>query len=78
VGSQTLIKRLHQSGRLKSIDERREKLKVRRMIDGRRLEVLHLSADVLEHSIVGKTGPIGPLTGAKNDPARFSRVRGRL
>src|SRR6202035_1824481 len=38
VGSQTLIKRLHESGRLKSIDERREKLKIRRVIAGRRLE----------------------------------------
>ena len=54
VGIQTLIKRLHESGRLKSIDERREKLKIRRVIDGRRLEVLHLPADVLEHSIVEK------------------------
>ena len=54
VGIQTLIKRLHESGRLKSIDERREKLKIRRVIEGRRLEVLHLPADVLEHSIVGK------------------------
>ena len=71
VGIQTLIKRLHQSGRLKSIDERREKLKIRRVIDGRRLEVLHLPADVLEHSIVEKTGPIGPLTDAKNYPVRF-------
>jgi hypothetical protein len=67
VGIQTLIKRLHESGRLKSIDERREKLKIRRVIDGTRLEVLHLPADMLEHSIVEKTGPIGPLTGAKND-----------
>ena len=54
MGSQTLIKRLHESGRLKSIDERREKLKIRRVIEGRRLEVLHLPADVLEHSIVEK------------------------
>jgi hypothetical protein len=54
IGIQTLIKRLHESGRLKSIDERREKLKIRRMIDGKRLEVLHLSAEVLEHSIAGK------------------------
>jgi hypothetical protein len=67
VGIQTLIKRLHESGRLKSIDERREKLKIRRVIDGRRLEVLHLPDNVLEHSIVEKTGPIGPSTGAKND-----------
>jgi hypothetical protein len=41
VGIQTLIKRLHESGRLKIIDERREKLKIRRVIDGRRLEVFH-------------------------------------
>jgi hypothetical protein len=54
VGIQTLIKRLHESGRLKSIDEKREKLKIRRVIDGRRLEVLHLPADMLEHSIVEK------------------------
>ena len=67
VGVQTLVKRLHESGRLKSIDERREKLKVRRMIDGSRLEILHLPADVLEHSVAEKTGPIGPSTAAKND-----------
>ena len=65
VGNQTLIKRLHESGRLKSIDERREKLKIRRVIDGRRLEVLHLPADVLELSIAEKTGPIGPSKGAR-------------
>ena len=63
-------------GFLDLVDERRGKLKVRRVLSGSRLEVLHLTADVLEHSIVEKTGPIGPLTGAKNDPARFSRVRG--
>jgi hypothetical protein len=44
-----------------SIDERREKLKIRRMIDGTRLEVLHLPADVLEHSIVGKNRPNRPI-----------------
>jgi hypothetical protein len=44
IGVQTLIKRLHESGRLKSVHERRGKLKVRRVIDGRRLEVLHLPA----------------------------------
>jgi len=54
VGIRNLIKRLRENGRLKSIDERREKLKIRRVIDGRRLEVLHLPADVLEHSIVEK------------------------
>jgi hypothetical protein len=53
-GIQILIKRLHESDRLKSTDERREKLKIRRVVDGRRLEVLHLPAEVLEHSIVEK------------------------
>jgi hypothetical protein len=67
VGVQTLVKRLHESGRLKNVDERRGKLKVRRMIDGTRLQVLHLPADALELSIAGKTGPIGPSAGAKND-----------
>ena len=66
VGVQTVVKRLHESGRLKSIDEQRCKLKVRRMIEGSRLEILHLPADVLGPSVAEKTGPIGPLTGAKN------------
>jgi len=60
VGTHTLIRRLHESGRLKSIDERRKKLRVRRMIDGRRLEVLHLPAHVLEHSVVGKPAQSAP------------------
>ena len=67
VGVQTLVKRLREAGWLKSVDERREKLKVRRVIDGSRLEVLHLHADVLESSLARKTGPIGPSKGAKND-----------
>jgi len=66
VGVQTLVRRLHESDRLKSIDERRGKLKVHRILCGSRLEVLHLPADVLEHS-VGETGPIGPSTAAKDD-----------
>jgi hypothetical protein len=45
VGILTLVKRLHEGGWLKSVDEPRGKLKVRRMIDGRRLEVLHLHAN---------------------------------
>ena len=65
-GVQTLVKRLRESARLKSVDGQRGKLKVRRTIKGSRLEVLHLPADVLEHPI-RKTGPIGPLTGAKDD-----------
>ena len=60
VGTHTLIRRLHESGRLKSIDERRKKLRVRRMIDGRRLEVLHLPAHVLEHSVVEKPAQSAP------------------
>ena len=48
VGIQTLVKRLHEGGWLKSVDERRGKLKVRRMIDGKRLEVLHFRANLLE------------------------------
>jgi hypothetical protein len=66
VGVQTLIKRLHEGGRLRSVDGQRGKLKVRRTIEGSRLEVLHLPADVLEHPI-RKTGPIGPLTAAKDN-----------
>jgi hypothetical protein len=66
-GFPTLIKRLHESGRLQSIDQHRGKLNVRRMIDGRRLEVLHLRIDFLEHSVAGKTGPIGPSTDAKDE-----------
>jgi hypothetical protein len=45
VGILTLVKRLHEGGWLKSVDERRGRLKVRRVIDGRRLEVLHLHAN---------------------------------
>jgi hypothetical protein len=67
VGVQTLVKRLHEGGWLKSVDERRGKLKVRRVLSGIRLEVLHLHADVLERSVARKTGPIGPSKGAKND-----------
>jgi hypothetical protein len=69
LGVQALIKRLHQSGRLKSFDKRRGKLKIRRTIEGSRLEVLHLHADVVEHSIVEKSGPIGPM-GQSADAAR--------
>ena len=45
VGVSALIKRFHESGRLRSIDQQRRKLKVRRMIDGTRLQVLHLPAN---------------------------------
>ena len=61
------MKRLHESGRLQNIDHQRRKLKVRRMIRGSRLEVLHLRADVLGRLLAEKTGPIGPSTAARND-----------
>jgi hypothetical protein len=67
VGVQTLAKRLHESNQLKSIDDRRGKLRVRRMLGSCRQEVLHLDVDVLRQSIAHKTSPIGPLTGAKED-----------
>ena len=67
VGVQSLVKRLREAGWLKSVDERRGKLKIRRVIDGSRLKVLHLPADVLEHFVAEKTGPFGPSTGAKNE-----------
>jgi hypothetical protein len=48
VGVQTLIKRIHESGRLKSVDERRGRLRVRRIIeDGRVLEALRERARVV-------------------------------
>jgi len=79
IGVQTLVKRLHEANRLNSIDERRRKLRVRRMLGGRRQEVLHLHANVLEERIVDKTGPIGPSTGAKEWPARrFGYGRGHF
>jgi hypothetical protein len=67
VGIPALIKRLHEGGRLQSIDQRRGRLKLRRMIDGRRMEVLHLRINSLEHPIAEKSGPIGPFTGAMDD-----------
>ena len=78
VGVQTLVKRLHETNRLKSIDERRGKLRVRRMLGGSRQEVLHLHADVLESSIVDRTSPIGPSTGAKNELPRPRETVGAL
>jgi hypothetical protein len=51
VGIQTLSKRLHESGRLKAVDGRRGKLKVRRILCNSRLEVLHLHADALEQPV---------------------------
>ena len=75
VGIHTLVKRLHESSQLKSIDEQRRKLKVRRILCGSRLEVLHLSADLLTPSIAQKTGPIGPsMAQAKARPVLTTRA----
>jgi hypothetical protein len=78
VGVQTLVKRLHEGGWLKSVDERREKLRVRRIIDGKRLEVLHLPAKLSEHSVAEKTGPIGPSTRTKNGQPGSHDMGGRV
>jgi hypothetical protein len=61
VGIQTLAKKLNQTGRLKSVDQRRGKLRVRRIISGARREVLHLPADLLQHSLAEKNQPDRPI-----------------
>jgi hypothetical protein len=63
VAVQTLIKRLCESGRLKSVDQRRGKLRVRRIIGGARREVLHLRADILENPLPAKNRPNRPIGG---------------
>ena len=72
VGVSALIKRFHETGWLQSIDQRRRKLKIRRMIDGRRLEVLHLPADALERSIVEKPAQ------SAHRPARRMTIMSRV
>ena len=52
VSEQTLRKRLHEKGLLASVDEARQTLTVRRMINGSAVSVLHLSRDTVL--------PIGP------------------
>jgi len=47
VASKTLHKRLHERGLLASTDDRRRKLTVRRVLEGRRRAVLHLKADLI-------------------------------
>src|SRR5262249_18280022 len=47
VGSKTLHKRLHERGVLASTDDRRRKLTVRHVLEGRRRAVLHLKADLI-------------------------------
>jgi hypothetical protein len=47
IGSRTLHKRLHECGLLKTVDERRQTLTVRRTIEGIRRDVLHLRAGAL-------------------------------
>jgi hypothetical protein len=69
VGLQTLVKRLHESGSLKSADERRGKLKIRRMkmADGQRSFVwLQISSGVSSQ----KAHPLGT-----RRPRRGQRLR---
>ena len=54
VGAQTLVKRLHEAGLLKSTDQLRHKLKVRRVIEGGRREVLHLDVQLLQPALTEK------------------------
>lgn len=49
IGAKTLSKRLHERGRLRSWDESRDRLTVRRSIGGGRPNVLHLAASCLTH-----------------------------
>jgi hypothetical protein len=63
VSVQTIVRRLHDSGRLKSVDQRRGKLRVRRIIRGARREVLHLRADMLENPLPAKNRPNRPIGG---------------
>jgi hypothetical protein len=58
VGAQTLRKRLNEKGLLLSRDVARQKLTVRRVLDGVRRDVLHLSAGSLFTQY--HTGPTGP------------------
>ena len=51
IGSQTLRKRLHEAGMLKSIDEARETLTVRRTLRGAVRNVLHLNADAVAERV---------------------------
>ena len=44
VGARTLAKRLHQRGYLRSVDAERDRLHVRRTLQGARRSVLHLAA----------------------------------
>jgi hypothetical protein len=48
---QTLRKRLNERGILRSIDEQRQRLTVRRSFEGHRREVLHLAAETLTCSL---------------------------
>jgi hypothetical protein len=58
----TLAKRLHERGFLRSADRNQGELKVRRMLEGRRLRVLHLSSSIVlgEYGQYGQSGDEGP------------------
>ena len=57
---QTLTRRLHQAGLLKTTDLDRGKLRVRRMIEGVRRDMLHLDTEVLGSHAPEEIGPTGP------------------
>jgi hypothetical protein len=63
VTPQTLRRRLREKGLLRTTDERRQKLTVRRTLQDERREVLHLSPAALSSPYT--TGPTGPEDEAK-------------
>ena len=61
IGGKTLSKRLHERGVLLGAERDRGRYTVRRDLEGRRRNVLHLSADILGHDTRVRIGPIGPI-----------------
>lgn len=59
----------HESGRLKSVDERRGKFRVRRRF-------FICLPTFLEPFVAGKTSPIGPSTCARNGPPGYHNMAG--
>ncbi len=72
VSAQTLRKRLHERGLLASVDREREVLKVRRTLESRRREVLHLRAASLSAEKPDHPDHHGP------NPEENGRVGGRV
>jgi len=59
IGPKALAKRLHEGGYLRSTEKVQGALKVRRVIEGRRARVLHLSAEVISAEESGQSGQSG-------------------